>query len=151
MIIGVATKRKTKFKLNLEIEGFLLQWLWDCSHRVTSSASVSSNRKLVFSSLVWHLRSRVLSVSNVFFKAFQINSQHDVISGSHRRFKFLTAVTGLIVASPTTNPLMSTLASCCLVPICINSILLSFTLSLSLIIQHLMALLQRSIASTALL
>ena len=70
---------------------------------------------------------------------FMFSSNHDP--------RFLTAVTGLIVASPKTNPLMSTLAGCCLVPISINYVLLSFTLSLSLIIQHLMALTQRSIAS----
>ena len=55
---------------------------------------------------------------------------------------------GLIVTSPTTSPLISSLASCCLVLINMNSVLLSFTYSSSVIIQILMTLTQRSIAST---
>ena len=49
------------------------------SHAVTSGTSVISNQKLILVSLVCHLKSSVLSVSDVPFKVFQVNSQHDVI------------------------------------------------------------------------
>ena len=50
-------------------------------HRVSSRAIVSSNQKPVFIMLVCHLESRVLSVSDIAIKVFQVNSQHDVING----------------------------------------------------------------------
>ena len=50
-------------------------------HRVTSRATVSSNRKSIFICLVCHLKSRVLSVCFVPIEVFQVNSQCDVISG----------------------------------------------------------------------
>jgi len=43
---------------------------------------------------------------------------------------------------------MLTLASCCLVPIIINSVLVSFRQSLSLVVQDLIALMQHSMAFT---
>ena len=50
-------------------------------HRVASGATVSSNQKSILISLVCHLKSRVLSVSDLAMKVFKVNSQHDVISG----------------------------------------------------------------------
>ena len=50
-------------------------------HRVASGAVVSSNQKSILISLVCHLKSRVLSVSDLAMKVFEVNSQHDVISG----------------------------------------------------------------------
>ena len=49
------------------------------SHAVTSGTSVISNQKLILVSLVCHPKCRVLSVSDVPFKVFQVNSQYDVI------------------------------------------------------------------------
>ena len=59
---------------------FLLYWMpaW---HWVTSCATVSSNQKPVFISLVSHLKSLVLSVPDVPIKVLQVNFEHDVISG----------------------------------------------------------------------
>lgn len=51
------------------------------SQRVTSCAIVSCNQEPVLLSLVCYLQSRVLSVGDVAIKVFQVNSQHDVISG----------------------------------------------------------------------
>ena len=52
-----------------------------CRHRVTSGALVSPNQKPVLVSFVCHIEIRVLSVRDAPFKVFQINSQHNVISG----------------------------------------------------------------------
>ena len=61
----------------------------------------------------------------------------------------LTEVMGAIMLSPTLRPSMFTLASCFLVPIFMNSVLLSFKRSLSLIIHNHIACMHCSIASTA--
>ena len=50
-------------------------------HGVSCRATESSNQKHVIICLVCHIKSRVLSVSDVSLKVFQVNSQHDVISG----------------------------------------------------------------------
>ena len=52
-------------------------------HRVTGSALVSFNKKPVLVSFVCHIkiRVRVLSVRDVPFEVYQVNSQHNVISG----------------------------------------------------------------------
>ena len=60
--------------------GFLLCWSTAFEHRVSSRATVSSNQQPVFICLVCHLKSRVLSVTDVSIKVFQVNSQSDVIS-----------------------------------------------------------------------
>ena len=52
-------------------------------HRVASRAIVSSNQKPVLISFVCHLKSRVLSVSDIPIKVLLVNSQCYVISGSH--------------------------------------------------------------------
>ena len=49
--------------------------------RVTNRTTLSSNQNPVLICLVCHLKSRVLSVSDVSIKVFQVNSQYCVISG----------------------------------------------------------------------
>ena len=51
------------------------------SQRVTSRATISSNRQPVLLCLVCHLKRRVLSVCFVSIEVFHVNSQYNVISG----------------------------------------------------------------------
>ena len=59
----------------------LLYLLLMVCHRVASRARVFSNQKSVLVCFIRQTKSRVLSVSGVFIKVFQVNSQYDVISG----------------------------------------------------------------------
>ena len=65
-----------------------------------------------------------------------------MICSSNHEPRFLATVTGQISVDPTLMQLMLTLASYCLVPIIKNSVLSSFNIRLSEIIQLLMSLMQ---------
>ena len=95
-------------------------------------------RILNFDCMARHTALHILLMCDVILRFW---SNHDL--------KFRTEVTGAIMLSPTLRPPMFTLASCFLVPIIMNSVLLSFRRSLSLIIHDRIACMHCSIASTA--
>ena len=68
---------------------------------------------------------------------------------SNQQPRFLTLLAGVMLLSPTCMESMLTLASCCLFPMIMNSVLSSFSLSLSWSIQFLMSAVQFCIADKA--
>ena len=68
---------------------------------------------------------------------------------SNQQPRFLTLLAGVMLLSPTCMESMLTLASCCLFPMIMNSVLSSFSLSLSWSIHFLMSAVQFCIADKA--
>ena len=65
---------------------------------------------------------------------------------SNQEPRFFTTLDGLMISSPMHNESTLTFASCCLIPIMINSVLLSFSFNLSASIHFLMSVMQSCIA-----
>ena len=94
-LLRCAAGRPYSKPLQISIRAVMNAW--------TSVCVESLDKYFLMPLMLYRWNDKVLHILFIWQPIFMFSSNHDP--------KFLTAVTGLIVASPTTNPLMSTLVS----------------------------------------
>ena len=119
------------------------------------SRLLQKSKRLVFTRIFVHSKLRNFLILLMLYKWKNVVLQKlfiwvSILScPSNQQPRFLTLLAGVMLLSPTCMESMLTLASCCLFPMIMNSVLSSFSLSLSWSIHFLMSAVQFCIADKA--